>query len=119
VKTLRNPRETSGQHVIRHVLDLLNGRAGQVAFYWIPAHKGVPGNEADRLTKEATGWRAEGSVRARAQMFPLLQPLQFAVTRWARARAKEEWWKKWTGAEHGRLLRQLLPEARHYSCTRG
>jgi len=82
LKTLQNPREASGQHIVRHVLELLNDLIEQVALHWIPAHRGVPGNEeADRLAKEATGWRADGSRGYRAQTFPPLQPLQSAVTR--------------------------------------
>ena len=111
LKTLQNPREASGQHIVRHVLELLNDLTKQVALHWIPAHRGIPGNEeADRLAKEATGWRADGSRGYRAQIFPPLQPLQSAVTRWARAKAKEDWKKEWARAKHGHQLRQLLPE---------
>jgi ribonuclease HI len=111
LKTLQNPREASGQHIVRHVLELLNGLIEQVALHWIPAHRGIPGNEeADRLAKEATGWRADGSRGHRAPTFPPLQPLQSAVTRWARAKAKEDWKNEWAKAKHGHQLRQLLPE---------
>ena len=111
LKTLQNPRGASGQHIVRHVLELLGSLTEQVALHWIPAHRGIPGNEeADRLAKEATGWRADGSSGHRAQIFPPLQPLQSAVTRWARAKAKEDWRKEWTKAKHGHQLRHLLPE---------
>ena len=93
------------------MLELLDSLTEQVALHWIPAHRGIPGNEeADRLAKEATGWRADGRSGHRAQIFPPLQPLQSAVTRWARAKAKEDWKKEWTKAKHGHQLRHLLPE---------
>ena len=111
LQTLRSPREASGQHIVRHVLELLGNLTEQVALHWIPAHRGIPGNEeADRLAKEATGWRANGGRGQHAQIFSPLQPLQSAVARWARARAKEDWRKEWAKAKHGHELRQLLPE---------
>jgi ribonuclease HI len=47
-QTLRNLKQASGQYLIREIIALLEQRRERqwpTAFYWIPAHVGVPGNE--------------------------------------------------------------------------
>ena len=57
--TLRKPRQVSGQDMVRGIIETLKEMQGRVTFHWIAAHSGIPGNEkADRLAKEATGWRS-------------------------------------------------------------
>jgi ribonuclease HI len=55
--TLRKPGNTSGQYILRRVLLLLRKVTTlgiEVDFRWIPAHQGIPGNEAaDQAAKQA------------------------------------------------------------------
>jgi ribonuclease HI len=69
--TLRKPRQASGQDMVRGIIETLKEMQGRVTFHWIAAHSGIPGNEeADRLAKEATGWRSGGSG-PRAPTYPM------------------------------------------------
>lgn len=69
LKALKNPKRPSGQYIIRRTVDALasaNARGVHIEFHWIPAHRGIEGNElADRLAKEATGWRQTRGRRGR------------------------------------------------------
>jgi ribonuclease HI len=69
LKALRNPKRPSGQYILRRTIDVLASATTcglHIEFYWIPAHRGIGGNEfADRLAKEATGWRETRGRRGR------------------------------------------------------
>ncbi|KAJ9137654.1 Endonuclease/exonuclease/phosphatase [Pleurostoma richardsiae] len=80
-----------------------DNQAAIQAFRWIPAHVGVPGNEAaDRAAKEAAGM---GSSR---QQRPTTVRTLIATTRTnIRARMKDEWDAAWEYAKHGRDLHRL------------
>jgi ribonuclease HI len=57
LRTVHKPGNTSGQYILRKVLLLLRKITTlgiEVDFRWIPAHRGVPGNEAaDQAAKQA------------------------------------------------------------------
>jgi ribonuclease HI len=69
LKALRNPKRPSGQYILRRTIDVLASATTcglHIEFHWIPAHRGIGGNEfADRLAKEATGWRETRGRRGR------------------------------------------------------
>jgi ribonuclease HI len=56
LRTMRKPSNTSGQYILRGIqlLDGLKARGINSEFRWIPAHRGIPGNEAaDTAAKQA------------------------------------------------------------------
>jgi ribonuclease HI len=107
--TLRKPRQASGQDLVRRIIEALKEMQGRVTFHWIVAHSGIPGNEeADRLAKEATGWRRDGGSGPRAPTYPMKPPMS-TISRWAKNKAKEQWKREWPASRHGSTLRQLLP----------
>jgi ribonuclease HI len=75
------PRQQSGQHLIKRILQLWNclrQRGKTVVLQWIPAHEGVLGNErADIAAKLATGWRPRSRTTS-----PCSAALVWDITAW-------------------------------------
>ena len=123
LKTLRSPKQGSGQYLTKEIIRLLEERRRQgwpTRFYWIPAHIGVPGNEfADEMAKRATGWRPElgtcDGPRAEGIQGLGLAPLQSAADRWIRTTTKEDWEDNWQDRgpkAPGKELHDLKPTIR-------
>lgn len=74
----------------------------KTTIYWIPANKGVPGNEAaDKAAKEATGWREKGQGLMAAEPHEFRFLIASAKTKIHR-RVLKEWVNDWEDAKHGR-----------------
>ena len=112
IQAMRNPKHPSGQYILIEAiqaLDKLRNHGWEVQFRWIPAHEGVPGNEAaDEAAKEA----ANHNPNAQAAMAP--QPDQdslrtlMATTKSAiRRTIQDDWQVSWEKAKHGRELFKL------------
>jgi hypothetical protein len=122
LQALRNPGSQSGQYILEAIIMALNkGRkAGlNVHFRWIPAHRGVEGNEqADRIAKEATGWRRIRCHRGRMievmteETSPrphYLKTIRSAVKRRVHEVVNARWENGWKSCHHSRELYELTP----------
>lgn len=115
LRTLRNPQQSSGQYLVREIIDLLEARRLRqwgTAFFWIPAHLGVPGNEmADLHAKLATGWRLKGTGKPAPPLWGLPQKaLRSAVDRQIKQQSKDRWTTYWShDTTPGATLRRVLP----------
>jgi ribonuclease HI len=61
IQIIERPRCRSGSYLLTEIIDLLEElrpKTRYIEISWIPAHTGIPANEAaDLAAKEATGWR--------------------------------------------------------------
>jgi tubulin alpha len=90
-------------------LDKLRDQGWEVQLQWIPAHVGVPGNEAaDRAAKEATGHNpyAQGNPEPQPEL-ESLRTLTATTKSTIRHTVKDEWERSWGKAKHGRELFKL------------
>jgi tubulin alpha len=105
MQALRNPKTPSGQYILVEavrILDQLRSLGWNIEFRWIPAHVGVPGNEAaDQAAKEAAEHHPEGLEPE------TLRTLIATTKATVRKTMKVEWKASWEKAKHGRDLFKL------------
>jgi hypothetical protein len=81
-----------------------------VTVQWIPAHVGIPGNEAaDQAAKEATGWRENGRRQQPADSPAQLYPLKTTLRRWCKTQAERAWISAWREEKKGRATYRHTP----------
>ena len=106
VRAVACPARQSGQYVIRNIireLEDLQQRQIKVCIRWVPAHIGIQGNEeADRLAKQATGWREKGAHGLPAPTYTGLRQLQSSAKRLLKAEQKRQWLSMWDGNPAGK-----------------
>jgi ribonuclease HI len=112
IQAMANPKCTSGQYILIEViraLDKLRDQGWEVQLRWIPAHVGVPGNEAaDQAAKEAAGHDPNGRanpepLRERDSLRTLVATTKLTI----RQTMRDEWEASWEAAKHGRELFKL------------
>jgi len=114
IRSVARPRGKSGSYLLQDITQRIQELRTQgltVEIRWIPAHKGIYGNEAaDRAAKEATGWRQRGPPGPRAQQPPVLHSLKSTLKLWSRRVVKQRWQTQWQQETRGRATFRHTPE---------
>jgi ribonuclease HI len=110
LQAMRNPKNPSGQYILIEAirtLDELRDRGYVVEFYWIPAHVGVPGNEAaDQAAKKAAD-PGSGTTHDQGPQMGPPRTLIATTKSVIRQAMRHEWEVSWENAKHGRDLYKL------------
>lgn len=86
----------------------LDALSNPIHIHWIPAHTGVPGNEAaDIAAKEATGWRSQGLPGTVSPTPPHLHTLISACKTSIRSRVNQQWEEQWKTDIRGRITHKI------------
>lgn len=122
-QTMQNPRERSGQYIVKRAfqrLRILYAKGITINIHWIPAHKGVPGNEkVDRLAKEATGWRETPARRGPKAPEPFrIFTLHSNVKRRVREILNRSWRDNWGDGDSGQEYKRRFGRTHKYEDIR-
>jgi hypothetical protein len=83
----------------------------QIELHWIPAHTGIPGNEAaDYEAKIATGWRPDDTTAPPDQQPFGLRIMVGPLNAFLRKRAQLAWENTWSRDTTGAKTRELIPK---------
>ncbi|KAK7177941.1 reverse transcriptase, partial [Paraphaeosphaeria sporulosa] len=97
------------EEIARQIQDLRD-RGRPVRIRWVPAHEGIPGNEAaDIAAKKATGWRENGRRGPTAGEPSKLFSLKTTLKRRCKQQAEIAWGEKWRKEAKGRATFRNTP----------
>lgn len=99
IQAVQNPRRPSGQYILDQIYYIIRryNMQNRVQIRWIPAHIGVPGNEAaDEAAREGTQRTGEAIC------------LAAAVKRQIRRSIKDRWIREWKTEKTGRTTYRLV-----------
>ena len=108
IASLKNPKATAGQYLIRHLLHTANSLPCKLRLCWISGHSNVKGNEkVDELAKEA----AEGNGSEAERLPQILRtplPISTSANKQAYLRKlKHLWTDDWEESERGRRFKNI------------
>ena len=108
IRSSTKPGTQSGQYLLRRIVegvDSLHGLNVQVRIHWIPAHVGVPGNEAaDKAAKAAA--LGPRDTESEGGLWHLTAPCKTRIRR----RVVKEWVNEWENGTSGRVTFSLERE---------
>ena len=111
LQAIASPQCSSGQDFLFRAIravDNLRNHGHTVELRWIPAHRGVAGNEAaDGAAKSAAQQHTSAPTATVLQAEPDRQILTTTTKTAIRQVMREEWSQSWDTAEHGRNLDRL------------
>lgn len=116
IQAMAKPKGPSGQYILidaTRALDELRGHGWEIELRWIPAHQGVPGNEAaDQAAKEAADRNVTAEAHRTSQVDTSthqgsLKTLTATTRTTIRQALRTEWSQIWDNAEHGRDLYRI------------
>jgi ribonuclease HI len=109
LRMIQSPTRSSGQYLVKQIVTLLE--QVQAELHWIPAHSGIPGNEAaDFEAKVATGWRPDGTTAPPDEQPFGLRTMVGPLNAFLRRRAQLAWENTWSRDTTGAKTRELIPK---------
>jgi ribonuclease HI len=113
IRSITKAEGKSGAYILNEIaqrVQQLQDIGWTVTVRWIPAHVGIPGNEAaDKAAKEATGWREDGHRRPPAETPPTLYTLRPTLAKWCKRQMEQSWATTWRQETRGRASYRYTP----------
>ncbi|KAJ6020305.1 hypothetical protein N7499_003588 [Penicillium canescens] len=111
IQAVQNPQRPSGQYVLKllysHVRTLRSlPRPISITLRWIPAHVGVPGNEAADGNAKCAALESAGGATGGADQ-PIIR-LAAAAKRMVRERTQDRWKKQWENERTAQPTKRLV-----------